>query len=125
MEAESFREQYSFQKRRNESMRIRSKYSDRIPVIVEKGKNSNIPEIDKKKYLVPSDLTVGQFLYVIRRRIHLSSEKAIFLFINGKLPSITQLMSTIYREHMDNDGFLYVTYRGENVFGINTVSFLT
>jgi hypothetical protein len=35
---------------------------------------------------VPSDLTVGQFVYVIRKRIKLSPEKAIFIFTNNALP---------------------------------------
>ena len=38
------------------------------------------------RYLVPADLTVGQFVYVIRKRIKLSSEKAIFIFIKNTLP---------------------------------------
>ena len=38
-------------------------------VICEKADRTDIPLIDKKKYLVPSDLTVGQFVYVIRKRI--------------------------------------------------------
>lgn len=46
-----------------------------------------MPDIDKKKYLVPSDLTVGQFVYVIRKRIKLSPEKGIFIFINNVLPA--------------------------------------
>ena len=36
----------------------RQKYSDRIPVICEKNDKSDIDTIDKKKYLVPNDLTV-------------------------------------------------------------------
>lgn len=43
-------------------------------------------DIDKKKYLVPSDLTCGQFVYVIRKRLKLPAEKAIFLFVNGVIP---------------------------------------
>ena len=35
---------------------------------------------------MPSDLTVGQFVYVIRKRIKLSPERAIFIFIDNKLP---------------------------------------
>lgn len=73
-------------KRKAEAERIRQKYPDRIPVICEKVEKSDIPTIDKKKYLVPSDLTVGQFVYVIRKRIKLSPEKAIFIFVNEILP---------------------------------------
>lgn len=38
------------------------------------------------RYLVPADLTVGQFVYVIRKRIRLSAEKAIFIFVDNVLP---------------------------------------
>jgi GABA(A) receptor-associated protein len=86
-------------------------------VIVEKAEKSDIPDLDKKKYLVPADLTVGQFVYVIRKRIKLSPEKAIFVFVNNVLPPTAALMSSIYDEHKDDDGFLYIAYSGENTFG--------
>jgi GABA(A) receptor-associated protein len=60
--------------------------------------------------LVPADLTVGQFVYVIRKRIKLSPEKAIFIFVDEVLPPTAALMSSIYEEHKDEDGFLYITY---------------
>lgn len=122
------------------------------------------------RYLVPSDLTVGQFVYVIRKRIKLSPEKAIFIFVRNVLPPTcgcggvcswslclwarlvagmcdphrnpdpqhllcppsppppspphprpprpaAALMSSIYEDHRDEDGFLYITYSGENTFG--------
>ncbi|THG14695.1 hypothetical protein TEA_025207 [Camellia sinensis var. sinensis] len=112
-----FKQEHDFEKRRAEAARIREKYSDRIPVIVEKAERSDIPNIDKKKYLVPADLTVGQFVYVIRKRIKLSAEKAIFIFVDNILPPTGAIMSTIYDEKKDEDGFLYVTYSGENTFG--------
>ena len=88
-----------------------------LQVIVEKAEKSDIPDLDKKKYLVPADLTVGQFVYVIRKRIKLSPEKAIFVFVNNVLPPTAALMSSIYDEHKDDDGFLYIAYSGENTFG--------
>lgn len=72
--------------------------------------------IDKRKYLVPADLTVGQFVYVIRKRIRLCRE-GCFIFVNDILPPTAALMSVIYKEHKDPDGFLYITYSGENTFG--------
>lgn len=112
-----FKDEHPFEKRKAEATRITQRFSDRLPVICEKAENSDIQEIDKRKYLVPGDLSVGQFVYVIRKRIKLPSEKAIFIFINDILPPTAALMSTIYEEHKDEDGFLYVLYSGENTFG--------
>ncbi|RMZ86429.1 hypothetical protein DV736_g6343, partial [Chaetothyriales sp. CBS 134916] len=112
-----FKDEHPFEKRKAEAERIRQKYADRIPVICEKVEKSDIATIDKKKYLVPADLTVGQFVYVIRKRIKLSPEKAIFIFVDEVLPPTAALMSSIYDEHKDEDGFLYITYSGENTFG--------
>lgn len=54
---------------------------------------------------MPADLTVGQFVYVIRKRIKLSPDKAIFIFVDEVLPPTAALMSSIYEEHKDEDGY--------------------
>lgn len=84
---------------------------------MEKADKSDIPSIDKKKYLVPDDLTVGQFSYVIRKRIQVNPEQALFIFVKNVLPANAALMSDVYSDHKDDDGFLYMTYSGENTFG--------
>lgn len=61
-------------------------------MICEKAPQSDIDDIDKKKYLVPCDLTVGQFVYVIRKRIKLQPEKGIFIFVNNVLPSTGEVV---------------------------------
>ena len=53
---------------------------------MEKVSGSQIVDIDKRKYLVPSDITVAQFMWIIRKRIQLPSEKAIFLFVDKTVP---------------------------------------
>ena len=66
-----FREKYSFDDRLQQSSKIMVKYPDRLPIICSKHPDSKIQPIDKEKYLVPSDLTIGQFIFVIRKRIKL------------------------------------------------------
>lgn len=105
------------EQRREEAERIMKKYPDRIPVFVEKRKGSTIPDIDKRKYLVPRDLTMGQFMYVIRKRIKLSADQAIFLFVNDTLRPAGELMSQTYKECAGTDNFLRIIYSGEAVFG--------
>jgi GABA(A) receptor-associated protein len=131
-----FKSEFTEEQRKAESARIKEKYpgiiiiitscilayflfiqQDRLPIIVEKSDKSKVEEIDKKKYLVPADLTCGQFVYVIRKRLKLEAEKAIFLFVNGVIPPTSELLSAVFDEHKDDDGFLYITYSTENTFG--------
>ena len=61
---------------------------------------------------------MAQFLYIIRKRIKISPEKSIYLFVDGSvIVAGTQLIGKVYDEHKDLDGFLYTCYSGENTFG--------
>ena len=114
---ESLLDTKSFEERLSESDKVLKKYPERIPVIVEP-LIKDIVNIDKNKYLVPNDLTIGQFLYVIRKRINLNSEEALYCFVgNNILPSTSSTVSTIYKDYKDEDGFLYIIYCSENAFG--------
>lgn len=116
----SFKKNNAFEKRIVESKRIKIKYPDKIPVIIEKNNTEkDIPDIDKNKYLVPLDLTLGQFIFIIRKRIKLNSSKGLFLFISDKkiLAPTTKSFNDLYTNHLDKDGYLYLTYSSENTFG--------
>ncbi|CAB3387723.1 Hypothetical predicted protein [Cloeon dipterum] len=112
-----YKEEHVFEKRKAEGEKIRRKYPDRVPVIVEKAPRARIGDLDKKKYLVPSDLTVGQFYFLIRKRIHLRPEDALFFFVNNVIPPTSATMGSLYQEHHEEDFFLYIAYSDENVYG--------
>jgi len=112
-----YKEDNSFDKRRNEGEKIRHKYPDRIPVIVEKLPTAKIRELDKCKYLVPADLTVGQFCFLIRKRIQLKSEDALFFFVNNTIPASSKSMGDLYQQFHDEDNFLYMAFSDESVYG--------
>jgi GABA(A) receptor-associated protein len=112
-----FVEERSFEVRIQESAKVARMYPDRIPVVCEPADNCDLPAVDKKKYLVPLDLTMGQFIYVIRKRIKVPAEQGVFVFVNDVMPPTAALMSSVYEEYKSPDGFLYVTYSGENTFG--------
>ena len=113
----NFKKKYSLEKRKAESKKILLKYPEKIPIIVEKSKNCVLEDIDKNKYLAPEELTMAQFIYVIRKRIKLNSEEALYCFVNDALPATSSTLSSIYHDHKDEDGFLYIKYCSENVFG--------
>jgi len=115
----SFKLEHPLEQRANVAAKILTKYPDRIPVICEKAPKSNAPEIDKKKFLVPSDVVVGKFMYEIRKHIpSLSPDQSIFLFAGASsLAPNSALMSVVYAKHKDEDGFLYLTYHNDSSFG--------
>lgn len=113
----TFKENYIFEKRKNESELILTKYPNRVPIICERY-DKTLPHLDRKKYLVPEDLIMSNFLYVIRKRLKLDSHKALYLSIDNKIPHLSQNVSTIYDKYCDEDGFLYIKYCEETTFGL-------
>jgi len=114
-----FKQEFSFEQRREEAYRVINKFPDRVPIICEKSRTASIncPNIDKKKYLVLKNLTMADFQYYIRKRLRLAPEKAIFLIVNNSFAPSFSFINEIYSFHRDLDGFLYITYDIENVFG--------
>ncbi len=113
----SFKDSHPFENRKDEAERMLEKYPDRIPCIIEKHHSSKLPDIDKKKFLVPTDLSVGQLIHVIRKRVSIPPEMAIFLLINNTMPPTSQTLTAVYNLHKSEDKFLYCIYNGENTFG--------
>jgi len=125
-----FDKKYTFEQRKGEAERIMKKYPGSIPIICETNTKTDIPNLCKNKYLVKSDMTVGQFMSVIRKQLKktpndpseekgyvLPPEKGLFLFVNNTLPSLSALISQIYKEHKSDDLFLRILCSGENCFG--------
>lgn len=109
-----YKAQFSFEQRLAESQRILRRYPDKIALICQ-GKSQ---KLDKCKYLVSNDFTFGQFQVLIRRKLKLSSEKALFLYLQGNnIPSSSSNLGSLYKEYKDKDGFLYIYYMLENTFG--------
>lgn len=101
-----------------EADRIKAKYPGKIPVFVTRASSAkDIPDIPKHKFLAPSNLSLGQFIWVIRKQLTLPPEKALFIFINNTLPTSNSLLSELYANYKSPDGALRMTYTSENTFG--------
>ncbi|KAF5284153.1 hypothetical protein FQR65_LT00153 [Abscondita terminalis] len=105
--------------RKEEVMAIRNRFPTKIPIIVQRfTKENNLPLLDKSKFLVPQEITMSQFLTIIRNRMHITSSQALYLLINNRsLVSLSLTLAEVYTEHACSDGFLYITYASQEVFG--------
>ena len=121
----SFKQQFTLDQRISESTRIKCRYPDKVPVVLECSKELE-SIINKKKYLVPRDVSISSLHCILRNRSSkIDSSKAIILFINNKMPKSTSLMGEIYDEYIENnmnkkercDEFLYIYVTYESTFG--------
>lgn len=103
-----------------EAEKLRTKFPGKIPIFVTRATNArDMPDLPKHKFLAPSHLSVGQFLYIIRKHIQLPPEKALFIFVGNTLPMSSALLSELYTNYKSNDGALRMTYTSENTFGFS------
>ena len=108
----------TLEQRLKESTEILSKYPDRICVFIEKKDNcKTLPDLDKKKYLVPKTITAAQFIFIIRNKIKITKGVALFFYANNLIINGDVEMNEINGNNKSPDGFLYIKYTSENCFG--------
>ena len=108
--------------RRRECEKTRNQFANKIPIVCEKNpKATKLGDISKTKFLVPNDLAISQFMFMIRKRIEIDEKAALFLLADGKfLLSGDANVNDIYERHKDkDDGFLYIVYTDELIWGNN------
>ena len=118
----NFKNENTVEQRKQNCIKLREKFPDKIPIICEKDPNSKtLKDIDKTKYLISSDLTVAQFNFMIRRRIEIKQEESFFLLVNGKNSLTTEMnLGEVYKKYADpEDGFLYIAYASALTWGKN------
>lgn len=102
-----------------EACAIRMRHPTKIPAIVDRYEREYaLPYLSKRKFLVPEEITMCQFQSLIRSRLKVSPNKAIFLLVNNRsMVPLSKTLSEIYYEYRSDDGFLYITYSSQEVFG--------
>lgn len=112
-----YKKKIPFEKRKLETENIMKKYENRLPIIVQLSKKSKLIDLDKKKFLAPTDLPFGQFKYIVRKKVKIEEQDALFYFINNKLCGNSETIGEIYEKEHDNDGYLYIYIDKEATFG--------
>jgi GABA(A) receptor-associated protein len=113
----SFRDRYSPASRRREYERACSTSEGCVPSVLEPHGTAT-PVLDKEKFLLPVDLSGAQLIYVVRKRLLLKPSEGLFLFCRGTMITGGSTVRELRSKYAcQEDGFLYVTYSLENVFG--------
>jgi len=110
-----FKERLSLEERKQQSTNILTKYPASIPVFIDSSGMHKL--IDKPKFVIPHEFTIGQLMISIRSRLKINPTTALFIFIDNQLIPVTTVISSIYESHKDEDGYMYVCCSEENTFG--------
>jgi GABA(A) receptor-associated protein len=111
-----FKKKYTYHERTIKSFNLLKKYPDRIPIVCTIG-DKNLPKFKKTRYLVPRNIILVEFIYLLRKRIKLPRQMSMYLLIGSNIQVSSQLVSRVYEDYKDRDGFLYIQCFGENTFG--------
>ena len=68
---------------------------------------------------MPRNFTVAEMATAIRQKLELSSSEGLVIMANnGKyMLKSDSVLADVYLKHRDKDGFLYLVYTQENIFG--------
>jgi len=110
------------------ALRIREKYSDRVPVILDADTKIKFRTSGKLKFLIPRVNTVGSFMQQLRNEhiTNLTPTTALYSICTVKkngtvvreimlLPSLS--LGTVDQEYVSDDGYVYLALCVDNVFG--------
>jgi GABA(A) receptor-associated protein len=94
---------------------IRRKYPNRVPIIIESGTKGFV--IEPKKYLVPKESTIAQFIASVRKYAKLNSKEALFFMVNNVMVPTSDTLSEIDSRNTFEDDMLHMVVTKENTFG--------
>ncbi|XP_051497515.1 microtubule-associated proteins 1A/1B light chain 3C-like [Apus apus] len=119
-----FKQRKSLATRMQEVTQIRLKYPNKIPVVVERyQKEKTLPPLSRTKFLVGQDLPLSQLATTLRTQLCLASSQTFYLLVDNKgLPNMAITMQELYQANKDEDGFLYLTYASQEMFGSSSLS---
>ena len=113
-----YKQSKTFEQRRKDYEEMKIKNPNKIPIICEKDPKCDIIEMKKTKFLIENDLSLPSFSLIIRKKLLLKEENALFFLVNGtKILAGNELMINVYNKYADKDGFLYIIYSSQEVFG--------
>ena len=113
-----FKSEKDYDTRKKMSDEILKTHPDKVPIVLEKDPTCKVEPLKKKNYLLEKKSTVGQFILKIRNKIKIKEDEALFLEAKGKYAVFGEkLIGELYNSFKDDDGFLYIMYTTELIYG--------
>lgn len=116
MEKKKFKELYSLEDRKNLFDTWSRRYDKKIFVVAETFNNEQLPFFSEIFKIEPN-ATVHKLVKLIRNRMKLEEQVAIYIYCNKVIVPPTNIMQSVYERHKDGDGILYLNIVSIDAFG--------
>jgi GABA(A) receptor-associated protein len=97
-----------------------NKYPDRVPIVIT---SKTYIKDNQLRFAVPQNLTITQFMVLLRTKIELKPEEAIFFFVKDNdtgqdiMVQSSVTIEYLYTQYKDKDSILNLFFEKEAVFG--------
>jgi len=109
-----FLDVHTFEDRKAMADRVKIHNTESVPVIVELADGNTAPSLDRCKFLINKKTTVQKFQADMHTLLKAQSKPVYFFVVKGGhffyLASSDLWLERIYKELVETDGFLYITY---------------
>jgi len=99
-----------------EIAKVQAKFPTRVIVLVNAHRELD-PPLQKYKFLVPPELAFCSLAALVRKRMELHPQDALYFFSGNKMLPMHHTMRQIRRDHADRSGVVRIVYSSENTFG--------
>jgi len=116
-----YKEENTFKKRKEVSAQKRKDQPLWIPVVIQRTDPDGFQAgaMAFKPILTEATSNYRKFIDYVRDKFKLPDTETLYFFVNGIIPHLQDSMISLYEQHKDDDGFLYVAVANENVPGLS------
>ncbi len=97
------------------------KHPNRVPIIIS---SNSFKEHGQHRFIVPNNITIAEFMKILRNKVSLRPEEAIYVFVKditiskeGILVPSSSTVESIYNQYKDKNLVLNLIYEKEEIFG--------
>lgn len=115
-----YSERTTYKHRRKLVRRMLSLHPERVPIIIERDVSSRGAKLfTRVKFMVSRESTVGQFAKLLLSMATLPNTGALLIVVTDKCIPLAsnRTLGEIYDIYSSLDGFVYLSYKEEDVYG--------
>lgn len=112
-----YMEKYSLEEREKLYARMTKQYPGYVFVILEKLPSANLPVLERNKFAIWDQYSVGHFHHSVRQEMQLRPDVPMFFFCPDRIPigSDSTRMCELHKRLAAEDGHIYMIYGDYNV----------